>query len=516
MADTKSNYIDKKRIAVCGGTLGRENRSYVRGQVVDVGISDITQATELWDLLTGLFQGDEQKVTPFLDFSLAPVRKPILRIEVFDSEENLAYKSDPVIADEDGFFSHQIKTPLKPGKYIFEVTLEGLDSYRQYSKDLAFLNATKHSKLRRNSILGKGRLRILSEEFSEYIVTSDIDQTYLATDLHSKGGKLAALFETAEQKRALPGMPELYRRLRKDLNDAPLVFISASPHFFRRTLFATVRKHKIEFESIHLKYLEGTIKGVIDKILGTTLNPIDLISGGFRSALQRTKKFLGASYQSLFDQMAYKLSILLQARIYLPTHSKEILLGDNTESDYLIFTLYQLILLQDWTGSELEDYLYRLNFQGRDAITRDNAKKIRELAEENWRIHGRVNPVELALINITEFGPGEKEMLDKVFLALPGGGLRAEKTLNGKQPFFGTEGALGFAIYLHSLGFLEFESIFQITLSMVGDWINGNVIDDNFLLEHSQRVTASLERASEKKKMVEEVFLRAMSDRKET
>ncbi len=57
------------------------------------------------------------------------------------------------------------------------------------------------------------------------------------------------------------------------------------------------------------------------------------------------KKFLGASYQSLFDQMSYKLSILLYDRIYQPTSSKEILLGDNTESDYMIFTLYQLICL---------------------------------------------------------------------------------------------------------------------------------------------------------------------------
>jgi hypothetical protein len=269
-------------------------------------------------------------------------------------------------------------------------------------------------------------LRILPENYKDFIVTSDIDQTYLATDLNSKAGKLSALFESAAQKRALPGMPELYRRLRKDLNDAPLIFISASPHFFRRTLFATIKKHNIEFESIHLKYLEGTIKGVLDKIIGTTVNPAKLLSGGFRSAFKRTSKFLGASYQSLFDQMAYKLSILLQARTYMPTNSKEILLGDNTESDFMIFTLYQLILLQDWTGDELEEYLYKLNFLGRDAITRDNAKMIRKLAEENWKIHGKVNPVQIALINETDHGLNEKNMLTQVMLALPGGGIRAE------------------------------------------------------------------------------------------
>ncbi|WCL47835.1 phosphatase domain-containing protein [Leptospira sp. GIMC2001] len=511
MADKKDKIIDKKRIAVCGGTLGRENKSYVRGQVVDVGITDITKAEGIWDLLTGLFQGEESHVTPFLDFSLAPVRKPILRIEVYDSKEECIYRSEPVIADEDGFFSHTISKKITPGKYIFEVSLEGLDSYRQFSKDLAFLNAKRDSKLSKANVLGRGRLRILPEDYSNYVITSDIDQTYLATDLHSKGGKLAALFETAEQKRALAGMPELYRRLRKDLDDSPLIFISASPHFFRRTLFATVKKHNIEFESIHLKYLEGTIKGVLDKVMGTTFNPSDLLSGGFRSALLRTKKFLGASYQSLFDQMAYKLSILLQARIYLPTGAKEILLGDNTESDYMIFTLYQLILMQDWEGDELEEYLYKLNFQGRDAITRDNARYIRSLAEENWKIHGKVNPVSLAIINITDYGPGEKEMRTQVTLSLPGGGIRAEKTLKGKPAFYGTEGAIGMAILLHHHGFLEFESIFQVTLEMVGDWHEGKVIDDKYLIKRTKSLTVTGE-AEETKKIVEEVLVRAMSD----
>jgi hypothetical protein len=506
MSEKKIKSQDKKRIAVCGGTLGRENKSYVRGQIVDVGVDDITKAEEIWDLLTGLFRGEEEEVTPFLDFSLAPVRKPILRIEILNEKDETVYKSETIVADEDGFFSHEIQKPLSPGKYVFEVNLEGLDSYRQFSKDLTSVGVKKDAEYKKTSILGKGRLRILPENYKDFIVTSDIDQTYLATDLNSKAGKLSALFESAAQKRALPGMPELYRRLRKDLNDAPLIFISASPHFFRRTLFATIKKHNIEFESIHLKYLEGTIKGVLDKIIGTTVNPAKLLSGGFRSAFKRTSKFLGASYQSLFDQMAYKLSILLQARTYMPTNSKEILLGDNTESDFMIFTLYQLILLQDWTGDELEEYLYKLNFLGRDAITRDNAKMIRKLAEENWKIHGKVNPVQIALINETDHGLNEKNMLTQVMLALPGGGKRAELVLGDKVPFFASQGALGLALHLHSAGYLEFESIFQATLTMVGEWMEGKVIDDRYLLELSKKLTASSPLVEEKRKIVEEVF----------
>lgn len=513
MSENKPKTIDKKRIAVCGGTLGRENRSYVRGQVVDVGMSDLSKAEEIWDLLTGLFRGDEESVTPFLDFSLAPVRRPILRIEVFERDSGkVVYRSESVVADEDGFFSHPISQDLAPGKYYFEVHLEGLDSYRQFSKDIAYLNSHKDSELQKTTVLGRGRLRILPLDYSDWVVTSDIDQTYLATDLHSHAGKLAALFETAEQKRALPGMPELYRRLRKDLNDAPLVFISASPHFFRRTLFATIKRHNIEFESIHLKYLEGTIKGVLDKIWGMAFQPVDFVGGGFRTAWKRTRKFLGASYQSLFDQMAYKLSILLQARLYLPTDTKEILLGDNTESDYMIFTLYQLILLQDWTGEELEEYLYRMNFLGRNAITRDAARRIRRLAEENWTIHGKVNPVRIALINQTPYGPKETEMIRKTNLALPGGGIRAEKTLQGRKPFHATESALGFAVYLHHCGCMDLESIFQVSLSMVGEWQEGTVIDDSYLLDLAKNLTIDPNLETIRSILVD-VFERAKYDR---
>ncbi len=95
---------DIKRIAVWTGSLGRERRSYIRGQVVDIGITDLMKAEGLWDLVTGLFSGEEQNITPFLDFSLAPVRKPVLKIEVKDSQGKIIFVSGKVKADEDGFF----------------------------------------------------------------------------------------------------------------------------------------------------------------------------------------------------------------------------------------------------------------------------------------------------------------------------------------------------------------------------------------------------------------------------
>lgn len=485
--NSQTNFTDIKRIAVCGGSLGRERRSYIRGQVVDIGITDPMKADGLWDLVTGLFSGEESKITPFLDFSLAPVRKPVLRIDICNEKGEKIFSSGKVKADEDGFFSCEVRDKLPTGKHTFQVYLEGLDSFRQYSKDLAHLNNTEDSILGKTTIVGKGKLRVLAEDYKGYIVTSDIDQTYLATDIHSGKGKFSTLFETPEQKRCLPGMPELYRQLRLGLDNAPLAFISASPHFFRRTMLATIANHNIEIESLHLKYLEGTIKGVFDKVVGTFFNPLEFLQNGFKPAWSRTKKFFGASYQSLFDQMAYKLSILLHDRVFQPTHSKEILLGDNTESDYMIFTLYQIICLGRLEGDVLEDYLYELNFLGRDAITRDAAKRIRKLGEENIRIHGKVNPVQLSLINITEKGPDHTGMVDLVKASLPGN--LWQNIFPNENAFYGTEGAIGMSVILHSSGFLTLSQILPIVSEMIGEMHHGKILDEETILKHAKNLT---------------------------
>ena len=62
-----------------------------------------------------------------------------------------------------------------------------------------------------------------------------------------------------------------------------------------------------------------------------------------------------------------------------------------------------------------------MNFLGRDAVTRDNAKKIRKLGDECQTIHGKVNSVYAALINMTNMGPMAVDMEEKVLNALPKG-----------------------------------------------------------------------------------------------
>lgn len=116
--------VDKKRIAICGGTLGRENRYYVRGQVVDVGITEEMRDDSRWDLLNGLFEGQEKEITPFLDYGLEPVRKPILVAEIWDESDVLVHQSPEIKGDEGGFFFTSSQNPFLPESISFRFVLE--------------------------------------------------------------------------------------------------------------------------------------------------------------------------------------------------------------------------------------------------------------------------------------------------------------------------------------------------------------------------------------------------------
>ena len=115
---------------------------------------------------------------------------------------------------------------------------------------------------------------------------------------------------------------------------------------------------------------------IMKKFTETMLNLNDFLGQGVGASVERTLKFLGSSVMSLFDHVSYKLITLLENRLMQPTDAREILMGDNKESDFFIFSLYQTLLLGEITGEELESYLYRLNFLDRESLTRDAAKRI--------------------------------------------------------------------------------------------------------------------------------------------
>lgn len=500
----------KKRFAICEQSLGRETRAIVTGQVVDLEIDEEESASfNPAELLNGIPKEGSDKITPILDYTLTPIRKPIISIEVFDSNQNIVYQSTNFRGNSDGFFKHEIKVKLQPENYVYQIIFKGSDSYRQNTSDMAYTNVSERMDILKVDIVGKGTLKIITDSYSNYLLTSDIDQTFLATDLFSTKGKLTALFEIPNEKMPIPGMITLYQKFRIENINSTLCFLSASPHFFRRSLLSMFAKNKIEVEAIYLKNIEGTVRTVLNKLIDSLVNLDSLLKDGLRSAFVRMKKFWNSTYQSVFfDQLSYKLITLLSNRLNHPTNAHEILLGDNTEADYFIYTLYQLIITGEISGKELEEYLYTLHFNGRDSITRDNAVRIAKLSSDCILEHGKVNPVKIVLVNQTKRGPDTELMETKIKNSLPPN-IDIGK-IQSIQPVCLTQGAMGFAVILHALNLLSFPSLIEVVQEMTGKWFEGKVIDEEYLLNLVHNLNVP-DFALEKKQLLETILVRALS-----
>jgi hypothetical protein len=158
-------------------------------------------------------------------------------------------------------------------------------------------------------------------------------------------------------------------------------------------------------------------------------------------------------------------------------------------------------------GRALEDYLYNLNFLGRDAVNRDNAKRIRSLGEECIAIHGKRNSVQIVLINRTIMGPSPIAMDGHVRNSFPPGlNIDKIKKFVWYEP---TNGALGFALILYTSGVISFNSLIEVMKSMIGKWHNGAVVDKEYLrsLSEDMRVPEGSRKSWEE---VKEILLNSL------
>lgn len=470
--------FDRKRIALLTGACGQSGRIRIRGQVVDVPVT-LSQRGEEWDPFHNLPRSLLQSIRPMEDFSMMAVRRPRLQIEiiavdpaVFRPAESsgypVAFCSAEFNAGDDSFFDYALEQELPPGRYTVRVILRGIDSLRQSVADLAFIGNNDSLILKKNIAIGFGKLWVLPANFNDLIVTSDIDQTFLDTPLHSRQGLIETLFQSPALKTPIAGLPEVYRTLLSGPEGArPLLFISASPHFFRRTLSAVFEFHSIDYSGLHLKHLQGAFDNVLKKVMETVGNLNEMINQGWQASLDRSLKFLGSSIQSLFDQVSYKLATLLENRLMQPTGAREVLMGDNTEGDYLIFLLYQLLMRGDLSGDELESFLYRLRFHNREAFTRDVARTTRRLAEECLQRHGQVNSVDAIWINLSNAEPDEQTMIALAREALPEG-LRALLDSDAIKKPRACHGGPGFALAALDSGWITPDQCAGALRAMVG------------------------------------------------
>ena len=135
----------------------------------------------------------------------------------------------------------------------------------------------------------------------------DLDKTYLRTEFDTMRDLLRTAFESATQKRTVPGAAVLLRELAAT-GPLGIYIVSGSPEQLRRVLEAKLRLDGVRWDGFTLKpQLENIFRG---------------------------------RFRVLKDQVGYKLGALLESRAELPAEIHELMFGDDAEADAFIYSLY--------------------------------------------------------------------------------------------------------------------------------------------------------------------------------
>jgi uncharacterized protein DUF2183 len=179
--------------------------------------------------------------------------------------------------------------------------------------------------------------RHLPQGYDGPVYVWDIDKTYLSTPFSSLRGLIRIPFELAVDKRAIPGMPEILRGLRRGVGPEvaclPLYFISASPHFLRGVIESKMLRDGVEQDGIIFKDWFQIL---------LSLHP-----------------------GRLFEQVGFKMIALLVSRLRR-VMCREYLFGDDTEKDAEIFSLYARLINGKISASMLEEELTRMGVPPED------------------------------------------------------------------------------------------------------------------------------------------------------
>jgi hypothetical protein len=140
----------------------------------------------------------------------------------------------------------------------------------------------------------------------------DLDKTYLVSHFESLRQLLRVPFEKAEDKVAVPGVAALIKGLRRAAvlrHERPVVsFLSASPPQIGNAIRAKLEMDGIEYERITFKdQMSHIVRGRFD---------------------------------ALREQIGYKLEQLLESALESGPATRELLFGDDWESDPLVYSLY--------------------------------------------------------------------------------------------------------------------------------------------------------------------------------
>jgi len=204
----------------------------------------------------------------------------------------------------------------------------------------------------------------IPRDYAGYVFVSDIDKTYLATQIDSVSGLLRAAFETAERKSNVPGFSTILRAVRRgaiaEKARNPIYFVSASP-----PQIGTKILQKMEIDGVEHD-------GII-----------------FKNQFEYLKRW---NFKKLKEQVGYKLGALLSLWKKLPKTCKLVLFGDDSESDAIIFSIFSEILAKNISRIQLVELLRHIGVFEEEALR--VAWLARQAATE------ALYPVQAAFINL--------------------------------------------------------------------------------------------------------------------
>ncbi len=163
------------------------------------------------------------------------------------------------------------------------------------------------------------------QNYSGPIYTFDLDKTYLDTKFERLDQLIQIPFEKAENKQTIPGVSELIKELCK--KEVPLFFISGSPKLLREAIHKKLTLDGIDFYGILLKDFSTSIRKL--------------------------------QFKNILNKIGYKLAALLYARSIFPTNTFEVLFGDDSEYDAIVYSFYSDILALRLHDFEVLTILHR-------------------------------------------------------------------------------------------------------------------------------------------------------------
>jgi hypothetical protein len=160
----------------------------------------------------------------------------------------------------------------------------------------------------------------------------DLDKTYLRSEFETIRQLLRTAFERGEDKVDVPGVVELIKVIREAADRRQrrcrTLFVSASPPQIGKAIRA-----KLDLDGV----------------------PYDGIV--FKNQLQHLRP---GKLRNLREHVGFKLVALLRGRLEESPETRELLFGDDWESDSLIYSLYADVVAGRLQGRRLDDILRRV------------------------------------------------------------------------------------------------------------------------------------------------------------